>query len=189
MAGAPDDLRVVPFRGEYYDLATERQFLVHAMIYPVPHPALPFLGVHFTRTVQGRVHAGPNAVLALKREGYRKQDVSIPDLLDMVRYRGFWKMARRYWMSGLGELYRSWSKPAFVRALQRLVPEVRSNDLFPGGSGVRAQAVDPHGSLLDDFNIVQGADAIYVRNVPSPAATASIAIGRRIAAMAASAFR
>ncbi|MBI2495530.1 MAG: L-2-hydroxyglutarate oxidase [Candidatus Omnitrophica bacterium] len=188
MAGASSDVRIVPFRGEYYEVVPERRCLVKGMIYPVPDPALPFLGVHFTRTVDGRVHAGPNAVLALKREGYRKSDVSVTDTWDLVSYSGFWKMAGRYWVTGLGELYRSWSKRAFVRALQRLVPEVRPTDLSPGGSGVRAQAVDPRGALLDDFSIVQGDHAIYVRNVPSPAATASIAIGRRIADMAASAF-
>lgn len=188
MAGAPSDVRIVPFRGEYYEVVPERRFLVKGMIYPVPNPVLPFLGVHFTRTVDGRVHAGPNAVLAFKREGYRKRDVSVSDIWDMVSYTGFWKMAARHWLTGLGECYRSWSKRAFVSVLQRLVPEVRPCDLSDGGSGVRAQVVDPRGTLLDDFSIVQGAQAIYVRNVPSPAATASLRIGQLITDMAASAF-
>lgn len=179
-AGAARDLRIVPFRGEYYDLIPERQSLVKSMIYPVPHPALPFLGVHFTRSIHHGVHAGPNAVLALRREGYRKTDVHLGELLDMVRYPGFWRMAARYWKAGVMEIVRSLSKPAFVRALQRLVPEVRSADLVPGGSGVRAQAVDPHGALLDDFDLVEGDGVMYVRNVPSPAATASIRIGQII---------
>ena len=184
-AGSSNDLCIVPFRGEYYDLIPERRFLVKAMIYPVPDPALPFLGVHFTRSVDGRAHAGPNAVLALKREGYRKTDFRVGDVLEMLRFPGFWKMARRYWSVGLAESYRSWSKRAFVNALQRLVPEIRAADLSPGDSGVRAQALGVDGSLVDDFNIVQGEQAIYVRNVPSPAATASLRIGQLIAEMAA----
>jgi len=180
-AGAPRDLQIVPFRGEYYNLIPERQSLVQGMIYPVPNPVLPFLGVHFTRSMDHGVHAGPNAVLALKREGYRKTDVDLGELLDMVSYPGFWRMAATYWQAGIMEMVRSLSKPAFVRALQRLVPEVRSSDLVPGGSGVRAQAVDPHGALLDDFNLVEGEGVMYVRNVPSPAATASIRIGQIIA--------
>lgn len=180
-AGAPRDLQIVPFRGEYYNLIPERQSLVRGMIYPVPNPVLPFLGVHFTRSMDHGVHAGPNAVLALKREGYRKTDVHLGELLDMLSYPGFWRMAATYWQAGIMEMVRSLSKPAFVRALQRLVPEVRSSDLVPGGSGVRAQAVDPQGALLDDFNLVEGDGVMYVRNVPSPAATASIRIGQIIA--------
>jgi len=144
--------------------------------------------VHFTRTVTGTVHAGPNAVLALKREGYRKLDVSVADALDLFTYRGFWSMVWNYWPVGVEEWYRSLSKPAFVRALQRLVPEVTPEDLIPGECGVRAQALGPDGALLDDFNIVQAEQAIHVRNVPSPAATASISIGRAIAEMAGSSF-
>ncbi len=188
MAGAPDEVRIAPFRGEYYELVPARRELVRAMIYPVPDPALPFLGVHFTRGVDGRVHAGPNAVLALAREGYRKTDVSLPETLELMRFGGFWKLAGRFWRVGLEETVRSWSKRAFVRALQRLVPEVRGSDLAPGGSGVRAQALGADGSLLDDFDLVQAEGAIHVRNVPSPAATASIRIGQLIAGRAASAF-
>ena len=185
MAGAPDEVRIAPFRGEYYELVPARRELVRAMVYPVPDPALPFLGVHFTRGVDGRVHAGPNAVLALAREGYRKTDVSLPETLELMRFGGFWKLTRRFWRVGFEETVRSWSKRAFVRALQRLVPEVRDADLAPGGSGVRAQALGRDGSLLDDFDIVQADGAIHVRNVPSPAATASIRIGRLIADLAA----
>ena len=188
MAGSPPAMRIVPFRGEYYELVPERRSLVRGMIYPVPDPRLPFLGVHFTRAIDGRVHAGPNAVLALAREGYRKTDVSLRDTLDLLGFSGFWKMARRHWSMGLAECARSLSKRAFVRALQRLVPDVRSEDLVPGGSGVRAQAVDAAGSLLDDFDIAQAPHAIHVRNVPSPAATASIRIGQVIADLAAPTF-
>jgi L-2-hydroxyglutarate oxidase LhgO len=183
-----DQVRIVPFRGEYYDLIPERRHLINAMVYPVPNPALPFLGVHFTRSINGTVHAGPNAVLALKREGYRKTDISLADVMALASHRGFWRMARRYWSVGLKELYRSWSKRAFVRVLQRLVPEIAAADLVPGGCGVRAQALDDRGTLLDDFDIIQREHAIHVRNVPSPAATASIRIGEIITDMAASAF-
>ncbi len=188
MAGAPSDLQIIPFRGDYYELIPQRRDLVRAMIYPVPNPTLPFLGVHLTRAIDGRVHAGPNAVLALKREGYRKADVSVAETAQMLGYPGFWRMARHYWRVGLAELSRSWSKAAFVRSAQRLVPALRTADLIPGGSGVRAQAIDRGGRLLDDFEIVRGEQAIFVRNVPSPAATASIAIGRAIAEKAAAMF-
>lgn len=180
MAGAPADLQIVPFRGEYYELIPERRFLVRSMIYPVPNPALPFLGVHFTRSIHGVVHAGPNAVLALKREGYRKTDLDLRDALESLRFPGFWRMSQRYWATGLGELYRSLYKPAFVQALQRLVPDVRSKDLVPAPAGVRAQALGARGALLDDFDIVEGPQAIHVLNVPSPAATASLSIARTI---------
>ncbi len=188
MGGAPDDLRIIPFRGDYYELAPERRSLVKAMIYPVPNPALPFLGVHFTRTMEGGVHVGPNAVLALKREGYRKADVSLVDVWSMARSPGFWRMMWRFRAVGASELYRAWSRAAFARAAQRLVPEVQPTDLVPSGSGVRAQALDRHGLLVDDFNIVQTEQAVHVRNVPSPAATSSIPIGRTIAGMAATAL-
>ena len=188
MAGAPSDLLIVPFRGEYYDVVPGRRSLVKAMIYPVPNPVLPFLGVHFTRSVDGRVHAGPNAVLALKREGYRKTDLDVWDILQMVGFPGFWKMASRFLRVGAEEAWRSWNKRAFVQALQRLVPDVRAADLSPAASGVRAQALDADGRLADDFNIAEGDGVIHVRNVPSPAATASIQIGRTIVEMAASAF-
>ena len=187
-AGGPTEVRVAPFRGEYYSLVPSRCGFVHGMIYPVPDPAFPFLGAHFTRAIDGAVHAGPNAVLALKREGYKKSDFDARDTLELLCFAGFWKMARRYWRTGLGEWYRSLSKRAFVRALQRLVPEIRPRDLVPAESGVRAQALSTEGALLDDFDIVQAPHAIYVRNVPSPAATASISIARTIVEMAASAF-
>jgi L-2-hydroxyglutarate oxidase LhgO len=179
------DLQIVPFRGEYEELRPERCGLIRAMIYPVPDPALPFLGVHFTRSIHGGVHAGPNAVLALKREGYRKRDVDLRDCWEMARFPGFWRMVRRHWRSGLEESWRSCSRAAFVRALQRLVPEVRAEDLQPGGSGVRAQAVRRDGGLADDFDIVAVPQALHVRNVPSPAATACLALARHLADQAA----
>ncbi len=188
MAGANTDVRIVPFRGEYYTLAPERQELVRGLIYPVPDPALPFLGVHFTRMVRGGVEAGPNAVLSFKREGYRKTSFDLRDALGTFLFPGFWRMAAHYWRSGFGEFYRSFSKAAFVRALQRLLPEVREADLAPGGAGVRAQALDRQGSLLDDFCFLQGRRMVHVVNVPSPAATASIPIGQAIVEMTAAAF-
>lgn len=172
-------LKIVPFRGEYYDL--RRTDLVRGLIYPVPDPAFPFLGVHFTRRVGGGVEAGPNAVLALKREGYRWRDVSIRDALETLAYPGFRRLARRHWRMGLMEVWRSIRKPAFVRALQRLVPAVRAEDLEPAGAGVRAQALDPDGTLVDDFRIEERPGEIHVLNAPSPAATASLAIGKLIA--------
>ena len=187
-AGAPPSLKIIPFRGDYYELAPARRSLIRAMVYPVPNPSLPFLGVHFTRALSGEVHVGPNAVLALKREGYRKTDVDAGDTMEMLTYPGFWRMACRYGVTGLGEVYRAWNRRAFARAAQRLVPVIRAEDLIPGGSGVRAQAVDRRGRLVDDFDIVAGHGAIHVRNVPSPAATASISIGRTIARQAFNAF-
>lgn len=184
LAGADPGVVIVPFRGEYYELAPERRALVRAVIYPVPDPALPFLGVHFTRTVADRVAAGPNAVLAWAREGYRRRDVSWRDLAGTLSYGGFWKMARAHWRIGLAELGRSYSKRLFLRALRRLVPEVRAADLVPAGSGVRAQAVDATGRLLDDFHIVETPTAIHVLNAPSPAATACLAIGAEVAGRA-----
>ncbi len=184
LAGADPEVRIIPFRGEYYQIAPLRRELVRALIYPVPDPALPFLGVHFTRRVDGTVEAGPNAVLALRREGYRKTDFSPAELSETLRFPGFWRMARRMWRSGAGEYYRSLSKPAFVRALQKLVPEIRGADLEPGGSGVRAQAVDRSGKLVDDFRFVCSGRMVHVLNVPSPAATASLVIAREIVNMA-----
>jgi len=178
--GGPADVRIVPFRGEYYDVIPSRRFLVKGMIYPVPDPAMPFLGVHFTRTIGDGLHVGPNAVLALKREGYRKRDMDLRDTVETLTFPGFWRMARRYWRTGLAESFRSFSKAAFVRALQRLVPAIQSRDLVPGGAGVRAQAMDASGQILDDFNIVQQDHAIHVRNVPSPAATASLRLAQVI---------
>jgi L-2-hydroxyglutarate oxidase LhgO len=185
---ATEDIRIVPFRGEYYKIVPERQFLVTGLIYPVPDPRFPFLGVHFTQTIHGEVEAGPNAVLALDREGYRKRDVKLQHAWEIISYRGFWSLARKYWRTGLEETYRSISKRAFVRALQRLVPDVRGDDLMPGGAGVRAQAVSPTGALLDDFVIRQTGNAIHVLNAPSPGATASLAIGKKIVEMAAKVF-
>ncbi|MBI3635666.1 MAG: L-2-hydroxyglutarate oxidase, partial [Candidatus Rokubacteria bacterium] len=188
MAGAAPDLQIIPFRGEYYFVRPERRDLVRGLIYPVPDPAFPFLGVHFTRTVHGDVEAGPNAVLAFAREGYRFGRINPAELAGTLAFPGFWAMARKYWRMGSYEMYRSLRKPAFVRALQRLVPAVRADDVTPGGAGVRAQAVARDGSLVDDFRIVAAHDAIHVLNAPSPAATASLAIGRHIAGLAAETF-
>jgi len=188
MAGATPDLRIIPFRGEYYFIKPERRSLVHGLIYPVPDPEFPFLGVHFTRTVHGDVEAGPNAVLAFAREGYRFGRFNPAEFWGTLSYPGFWAMARRYWRTGAYEVYRSLSQAAFVRALQRLVPDLRPDDVVRGGAGVRAQAVLRDGSLVDDFRIVESADAIHVLNAPSPAATASLAIGRHIAGLAAERF-
>lgn len=184
MAGADPGVLIIPFRGEYYQIARERRDLVRNLIYPVPNPALPFLGVHFTRRVDGMVEAGPNAVLALRREGYRKTDFSAAELASTLGFGGFWKMARRFWRIGMHEYYRSFSKATFARALQKLVPEIREQDLAPGGSGVRAQAVDRNGKLVDDFHIVHSDGMVHVLNVPSPAATASLAVAREIVSMA-----
>jgi (S)-2-hydroxyglutarate dehydrogenase len=181
MAGVDTKLRIVPFRGEYFELRADRRHLVRNLIYPVPDPSFPFLGVHFTRMIGGSVHAGPNAVLGLKREGYEKWEVRVPDLVDVLAYPGFWELARRNWRSGLAEMVRSFDKPSFVRSLQRLVPEVRAEDLIPSAAGVRAQGLWPDGTLADDFVIESGPRSLHVLNAPSPAATASIEIGRSIA--------
>ena len=178
----------MPFRGEYYELKPAARRLVANLIYPVPDPAFPFLGVHFTRRVDGRVEAGPNAVLALRREGYRWRDVSWRDTVETVRYPGFLRLASRYWRVGLGEIYRSASKRAFTRALQALVPEVQASVLVRAGSGVRAQALERDGSLADDFRLVEEERMIHVLNAPSPGATASISIGQAITDMAAGWF-
>jgi len=183
-----EEHRIIPFRGEYYKITPERQFLVRNLIYPVPDPAFPFLGVHFTRMAKGGVEAGPNAVLALAREGYRHTNVNVADLWQTVSFKGFWAMAGKYWQTGFGELYRSLSKAAFVSALQKLVPEIRESDLIAGGAGVRAQAVSASGALVDDFVIKQSSRAIHVLNAPSPGATASLAIGQNITEMAAKNF-
>ncbi|HEU4342395.1 MAG TPA: L-2-hydroxyglutarate oxidase [Candidatus Binatia bacterium] len=179
-----EDHRIIPFRGEYYKIAPHRQFLVRNLIYPVPDPTFPFLGVHFTRMAKGGVEAGPNAVLALAREGYRHTNVNVNDLWQTVSFKGFWAMTGKYWRTGFGELYRSLSKSAFVRALQKLLPEIRESDLVAGGAGVRAQAVSASGALVDDFVIRQSRSAIHVLNAPSPGATASLAIGQQICEMA-----
>ena len=188
LCGVDPGLQIVPFRGEYYELRPERHHLVRNLIYPVPNPEFPFLGVHFTRMVHGGVEAGPNAVLAWKREGYRHRDVSPRDLAQMATYGGFWRMASKYWLTGLGEMYRSFSKRAFVTALRKLVPELREDDIVRAGAGVRAQAVEPSGVLCDDFRIVEAEGMVHVLNAPSPAATASISIGRSIADIAARRF-
>jgi (S)-2-hydroxyglutarate dehydrogenase len=185
-----DEHRIIPFRGEYYKLAPEKRFLVRNLIYPVPDPTFPFLGVHFTRMIKGEggVEAGPNAVLAFAREGYRKTDLNVSEFWRTVSFKGFWAMAGKYWQTGFGELYRSLSKAAFVRALQKLLPEITENDLIPGGAGVRAQAVSASGALVDDFVIRQSRNAIHVLNAPSPGATASLAIGQSVAELAAKNF-
>lgn len=185
MAGDDPGIMIVPFRGEYYDLVPERASLVRALIYPVPDPRFPFLGVHFTRRVNGTVDAGPNAILALAREGYRHTNINLRDLAGSLAFPGFWRMASRHWLNGFAEWYRSLSKAAFVRTLQRLLPEVTQNDLTPGGSGVRAQALKPDGSLVDDFQFVPSGKVLHVLNVPSPAATASLLVGKAIVDMAA----
>jgi L-2-hydroxyglutarate oxidase LhgO len=184
LAGERPEVMIVPFRGEYYQLARGRDSLVHGLIYPVPDPALPFLGVHFTRRVRGGVEAGPNAVLAFRREGYRRRDSNAADLLTMLSFAGCWRMGLKQWRTGLREFYRSLSKAAFTRALQKLVPEIRQQDLAAGGAGVRAQAVRRDGTLVDDFEFVQSERMLHVCNVPSPAATASLLIGRAIVDMA-----
>lgn len=180
MAEARLDLTIVPFRGEYYDLVPAKHHYLRGLIYPVPDPRFPFLGVHFTRRIGGGVEAGPNAVLALKREGYRKSSFNLRDVLEYATFPGFWIMAAKHWRMSLGEYHRSWSKAAFVHALQRLMPKLEEDDLMPGGSGVRAQALDRHGHLMDDFHFVHADGMVLVCNVPSPAATASLAIGRHI---------
>ena len=188
MAGQRPEVMIIPFRGEYYELIPKREGLVRGLIYPVPDPALPFLGVHFTRHVHGGVEAGPNAVLAFSREGYRHSDTDTGDVLTMLTFPGFWRMGMKQWRTGVDEFYRSLSKEAFTRALQKLLPEIRSEDLKTGGAGVRAQAVRRDGSLLDDFYFVQGENMLHVCNVPSPAATASLPIGRAVVDMAAQAL-
>lgn len=185
MAGDDPGVMIVPFRGEYYDLVPERASLVRSLIYPVPDPRFPFLGVHFTRRITGKVDAGPNAVLALAREGYRHSDISVRDLASTLAFPGFWRMARQHWRNGMDEWHRSLSKAAFVQALQRLLPEVTANDLVPGSSGVRAQALKPDGALVDDFQFVASGKILHVLNVPSPAATASLSIGKSIVETAA----
>jgi len=184
LCGVNPGLQIIPFRGEYYEVVPEKEYLVKNLIYPVPDVRFPFLGVHFTRMVHGGVEAGPNAVLALKREGYKKSDISIQDMLYYGGYIGFWRMAFKYWKMSISETYRSYSKAAFVKALQRLIPELKMEDVHPAGSGVRAQALSAEGKLLDDFSIVEKANQIHVLNAPSPAATASLSIGETIAGMA-----
>ena len=188
MMGVEPGLRIIPFRGEYYFVKPAAHDLVKGLIYPVPDPQFPFLGVHFTRSIHGGVEAGPNAVLALAREGYTKSRVNTRESLWSLGYGGFWIMARKYWKTGLQEMYRSFNKKAFTRALQKLVPEIREDDLETGGAGVRAQALDPSGRLIDDFRIVEGPSSIHVLNAPSPGATSSLMIASYILDMAEKAF-
>ena len=180
MSGADVEAKIVPFRGEYFELKPEAEHLCRTLIYPVPDPNFPFLGVHFTRLIQGGVECGPNAVLAFAREGYRKRDISLGDLADTLMYPGFLRLAKKYWRTGAGEMWRSFSKGAFVKALQRLVPEIREDQLVAAPSGVRAQAVARDGTMVDDFLILESDRVINVCNAPSPAATASLNIGRLI---------
>lgn len=184
MAGQNLDVRIIPFRGEYYSIKPEKASLVRNLIYPVPDPNFPFLGVHFTRRITGEIEAGPNAVFAFKREGYKKSDFNPNELWESINWPGFRKVVAKYWKTGLGEFKRSYSKGAFTSALQELVPEITKEDLTPAGSGVRAQACDKKGGLIDDFCIREGKGCIHVLNAPSPAATSSLAIGKSIAQMA-----
>ena len=180
MSGTPAPVKIVPFRGEYYKLTEEARHLCRSLIYPVPDPSFPFLGVHFTRMINGEVECGPNAVLAFAREGYQRRDVDLKDLAETLTYPGFLRLAGKYWRTGMGEMWRSVSKRAFVRALQHLVPTIREADLEPAPAGVRAQAVSRDGQMLDDFLITETDRIINVCNAPSPAATASLSIGRTI---------
>jgi L-2-hydroxyglutarate oxidase len=175
------NIKIIPFRGEYFTIKKEKRYLVKNLIYPVPDPQFPFLGVHFTRGIDGAVEAGPNAVFAFKREGYKKTDIDFKDLAESIFWKGFLTVAKKYWKIGFGEFYRSFSKPAFVKALQKLLPEIKSGDLETGGAGVRAQACDVNGNLVDDFLFVENERVIHVCNAPSPAATASLSIGDTIA--------
>ena len=184
MAGENPEVQIIPFRGEYYDLVPARAGLVRALIYPVPDPRFPFLGVHFTRRIHGTVDAGPNAVLAFKREGYRASDFSARDTWESLTFPGFWRVAVKHWRMGTDEARRATSKASFVAGLQRMVPEVRDADLVPGGSGVRAQAIHRSGALVDDFQFSQSERMLHLYNVPSPAATASLAVGKAVVEMA-----
>lgn len=178
------DVKIIPFRGEYYKLREDKEYLVKNLIYPVPDSNFPFLGVHFTRMMKGGVEAGPNAVLAFQREGYKKSDINLRELAESLAWPGFQKVMANYWRTGLGEMYRSFSKAAFTKALQKLIPEIQESDLVEGGAGVRAQACDRTGGLVDDFMILEEKGAINVCNAPSPAATSSLAIGETVASLA-----
>jgi L-2-hydroxyglutarate oxidase len=178
------NVRIIPFRGEYFELKPEKEYLVKNLIYPVPDPNFPFLGVHFTRMIKGGIEAGPNAVFAFKREGYTRSAFKWSDFYESISWPGFRKVALKYWKTGLGEYYRSFSKAAFTKALQKLIPEIQEDDLVPAGAGVRAQACDRTGGLIDDFLFFEKDYIINVLNAPSPAATSSLAIGTTIAEMA-----
>jgi (S)-2-hydroxyglutarate dehydrogenase len=180
----PIDVRIVPFRGEYFKIRPEKHYLVKNLIYPVPDPNFPFLGVHFTRMMRGGIEAGPNAVLAFRKEGYKKLDFDPKELWDTLTWGGFQKVAAKYWETGLGEMYRSFSKAAFTKALQELIPDIQESDLIEGGAGVRAQACDRTGGLLDDFSIIEDEKVINILNAPSPAATSSLSIGQSVSEMA-----
>ncbi|MBW4566699.1 MAG: L-2-hydroxyglutarate oxidase [Tolypothrix carrinoi HA7290-LM1] len=182
LAQVDPQAKIVPFRGEYYELTPEKRYLVKTLIYPVPNPDFPFLGVHFTKMIDGSVHAGPNAVLSLKREGYKKTDFDLRDFAEVMTYPGFWKLAAKHADEGIQEIIRSFSKAAFTRSLQKLIPEVKSEDLIPCHAGVRAQALMNDGKLVDDFLIVQDRNSVHVCNAPSPAATSSLEIGKAIVA-------
>jgi L-2-hydroxyglutarate oxidase len=184
MTGVKTSFKIIPFRGEYYTIKKEKQSLVKNLIYPVPDPSFPFLGVHFTRMINGGIEAGPNAVFAWAREGYKKTDLNIQDLFESIAWPGFQKVAMKYWKTGLGEMNRSFSKKAFTKALKALIPEIEPGDLEPGGSGVRAQACDRNGNLIDDFLILENEMAVNICNAPSPAATSSLAIGETVAKLA-----
>ncbi len=178
------DVKIIPFRGEYYKLRKDKEYLVNNLIYPVPDPNFPFLGVHFTRMMRGGVEAGPNAVLAFKREGYKMSDINLAELAESLAWPGFQKVMGKYWKTGMGEMYRSFSKAAFTKALQKLLPEIQESDLVEGGAGVRAQACDRTGGLIDDFLIVEEKQVINVCNAPSPAATSSLSIGETVSKLA-----
>jgi (S)-2-hydroxyglutarate dehydrogenase len=182
------DVRIVPFRGDYYMLRDEKRHMVKGLIYPVPDPRFPFLGVHFTLRPDGEIWAGPNAVLAFAREGYGRWDLSLPDLWDALSYTGFWRMAAKYWRTGIGEMYRDYSKRAYLKEMRRYLPELQPKDVVPGPSGVRAQALAPDGQLVDDFLVRRGENIIHVQNAPSPAATSSLMIASMITDEAQSAF-
>jgi len=187
MCGVEAGAKIVPFRGEYYELRPEKRYLVKNLIYPVPNPNFPFLGVHFTRSIDGIVEAGPNAVLGLAREGYKKTDFDLRDFVEEITYPALWRLAKKNWRTGIGEIHRSISKKAFVRGLKKLVPEVEDGDVVPIAAGVRAQALKEDGAMVDDFLISEGKNSVHVLNAPSPAATASIPIGEEIAKRAAEA--
>jgi (S)-2-hydroxyglutarate dehydrogenase len=180
MTNPANDLQIIPFRGEYYKLKEDKKHLVKHLIYPVPNPEFPFLGVHFTRMTDGNIEAGPNAVLAFKKEGYKFSDFKFSETMETFTWPGFWKIVAKYGATGMGEMYRSLSKAAFTKALQELIPEIQENDLVPGGAGVRAQACNRKGILIDDFDIVKNGHIIHVRNAPSPAATSCLSIGNQI---------
>lgn len=180
LSGQPSEVKIVPFRGEYFELKPQAMHLVRNLIYPVPDPSFPFLGVHFTRMISGHIECGPNAVLAFSREGYRKRDINLYDLWEALTYRGFHRMAAKHWRTGFAEMWRSFSKRAFVKTLQRLIPEIRAEDLAPAPAGVRAQALSPDGTLVDDFAIQEHGRVVNVCNAPSPAATSSLQIGLSI---------